>query len=107
VTAGPRTIESRAYATLADYSAATKQDRHSVAVDYDVFVNVPRLDAQNRSLVQKVYKAEDVDFALRPASAAVDRGMTLPTVTTGFTGGAPDLGALEFGQPAPHYGPRP
>ena len=44
--------------------AATKQDQHSVLVDYDVFVNVPRLDGQDRMRVQKVYKAEDYDFRL-------------------------------------------
>jgi hypothetical protein len=77
-----------------------------VLLDYDVFVNVPRLDAQDRSRVQKVYKAEDFDFALRAGAVAVDRGTTVPTVTDGFTGGAPDLGALERGRPAPHYGPR-
>jgi hypothetical protein len=27
-------------------------------------------------------------------------------VTDGFTGSAPDLGALEVGGTAPHYGPR-
>jgi len=32
--------------------------------------------------------------------------VALPTVTDGFTGRAPDLGALELGQPLPHYGPR-
>ena len=32
--------------------------------------------------------------------------MVLPTVTDGFTGSAPDLGALEVGVAAPHYGPR-
>ena len=32
--------------------------------------------------------------------------MVLPTVTDGFTGTAPDLGALEVGRAAPHYGPR-
>ena len=56
--------------------------------------------------MQKVYKAEDFDFRLKPGSAAVDRGMALPNVTDGFAGAAPDLGALELGQPAPHYGPR-
>jgi len=101
-----RAVEPRAFATLSDYSAATKHDQHSVLLDYDVFVNVPRLDAQDRSRVQKVYKAEDFDFALRAGSAAVDRGTNLPTVTGGFAGSAPDLGALERGQPAPHYGPR-
>jgi hypothetical protein len=27
-------------------------------------------------------------------------------VTDGFAGAAPDLGAIEVGQAAPHYGPR-
>jgi hypothetical protein len=102
-----RRLESRAFATLSDYSAATKQDRHSVLVDYDIFVNVSRLDAQDRARVQKVYKAEEYDFGLRAGAAAIDRGIQLPNVTTGFVGAAPDLGALERGQVAPHYGPRP
>ena len=101
------TLETRSYPSLADYSAATKQDQHSVLVDYDIFVNVPRLDAQDRQKVQKVYKAEDFDFRLKPDSAAVDRGVALPNVSEEFTGRAPDLGALEIGKPAPHYGPRP
>ena len=100
-------LQARPFATLADYSRATGQDQHSVIVDYDVFVNVPRLDAQDRRLVQKVYKAEDFDFGLAPNAAAIDRGVALPNVTDGFSGTAPDLGSLERGQPAPHYGPRP
>jgi hypothetical protein len=99
--------EPRRFPTLAEYSQATTQDRHSVALDYDVFVNVPRLDAKDLTKVQVVYKAEDVDFSLKSGSAAVDRGIVLPNVTDGFAGRAPDLGALEFGQAAPHYGPRP
>src|SRR5262249_455041 len=38
-------------------------------------------------------------------SAAIDAGTVLPNITDGFTGRAPDLGALELGRPAPHYGP--
>ena len=75
-------------------------------VGYDVFVNVPALDARDVGTLQTVYEAADLDFRLRPGSAAVDRGMVLPTVTDGFTGTAPDLGALEVGHAAPHYGPR-
>ena len=76
-------------------------------MDYDVFVKVPRLDAKDLKNVQKLYKAEDLDFSLKPGSAAIDRGVVLPNVTDGFSGQAPDLGALEAGQPPPHYGPRP
>ena len=100
-------METRRYATLAEYSQATKQDQHSVTLDYDIFMNVPRLDAQDLKNVQKLYNAADLDFRLKPGSAAVDRGMVLPNVTDGFSGQAPDLGALEVGQAPPHYGPRP
>ncbi|HUR32354.1 MAG TPA: hypothetical protein VM032_01070 [Vicinamibacterales bacterium] len=96
----------RQFATLAEFSAATRQDAHSILVDYDLFVNVPRLDAQDRATVQKVYKAEAFDFRLKPGSAAVDKGTPLAGVTEGFSGAAPDLGALEVGQTPPHYGPR-
>jgi hypothetical protein len=99
-------LQARKFASLAEYVAATGQDRHSVAVDYDVFVNVRRLDAQDAAIVQKLYKADEFDFRLKPASAAVDKGVPLATVTDGFAGRAPDLGALEVGQAMPHYGPR-
>ena len=75
-------------------------------VDYDVFMNVPRLDAQDIKNVQKLYKAEDFDFRLKSGSAAMDHGVVLPNVTDGFTGQAPDLGALEVGQAPTQYGPR-
>jgi hypothetical protein len=98
--------ETRKFATLDAYAQATKQDQHSVLVDYDVFMNVPRLDAQDVATVQNVYRAESFDFRLKPGSRAVDRGKALPNVTDGFAGAAPDLGAIELGQTAPHYGPR-
>ena len=98
---------ARRFQTLAEYSAATGQDVHSIAVDYDVFVNVPRLDRTDLKKVQAVYRAEDYDFGLKPGSAAVDRGIVLPNVADSFAGHAPDLGALEFSQAPPHYGPRP
>ena len=99
-------LEARRFPTLTDYSAGTRQDLHSVVVDYDVFVNVPRLDAKDLKKVQAVYKAEEFDFRLKSDSAAIDRGVALPNVTDGFAGRAPDLGALEHGQAPPHYGPR-
>jgi hypothetical protein len=77
-----------------------------VLVDYDVFIKVPKLDARDAANVQKLYDARDLDFRLRAGSAAVDRGVALPTVTDGFNGRAPDLGALESGAAAPAYGPR-
>jgi hypothetical protein len=46
----------------------------------------------------------------RPEPRAFEGGrvfhVVLPNVNEGFTGRAPDLGALEFGKPLPHFGPR-
>ena len=85
------------------YSASTAQDRHSRLVDFDALR--ARLQPEVDDL-QKLYNPENYDFALMPGSTAIDAGTLLPTITDGFTGKAPDLGALEFGRPAPHYGPR-
>ena len=104
---GDVTLEPQRFATLEAYSQATGNDRSSVLVDYDIFRNVPRLDASDASTLQRLYRAEDYDFRLEPGSAAVDRGIAIANVTDGFSGDSPDLGALEVGADAPHYGPRP
>ena len=96
-----RTI--RRFPTLKDYASATGQDRHSLPVDYRVFVGVPKPD---RSDPQRLYNPEDMDFRLRPRSVAIDAGMPIPTINDGHTGKAPDLGAYEFEQTLPDYGPR-
>jgi hypothetical protein len=93
----------RRYPSLRDYSTATGQDQHSVLLDYDAFVNVSK---PNPSDPQRVYTPDGFDFGLRPGSAAIDAGVELPTITDGFTGRAPDLGAFEYGRPPFHYGPR-
>ncbi len=99
-------FETRRFETLADYVKGTGQDQHSITIDYDAFMNVPKLDGHDVKTVQKLYKASDFDFRIKPDSAAVDRGVILPNVTDGYAGKAPDLGALEVGQEVPHYGPR-
>jgi hypothetical protein len=104
--AAPGTLQPGQYRTLADYQQGSGQDRHSVLVDYDVFVNVPKLDRDPKT-VQRLYNFKDYDFRLRAGSAAIDKGVAIPNVNDGFSGRAPDLGALEFGQPLPTYGPRP
>src|SRR5438445_368811 len=47
------------------------------------------------------------DATLASGSNAVDAGLVLANVNDGFTGAAPDLGALEVGCPLPLYGVRP
>lgn len=100
-------VENRRYKTLEEYQKATSQDAHSLLINYEAFVNVPRLDGHDARTVQKLYDAKDVDFRLKAGSSPIDRGIPLPNVTDGFAGRAPDLGAIEFGVQPPHYGPRP
>ena len=99
-------LDTLKFLSLEEYRKGTGQDQHSILVDYDVFTRVPMLDAQDSRTIQKVYKAEDFDFSLRPGAVAIDRGVPLANVNDGFAGQAPDLGALERGRPVPHYGPR-
>ena len=54
----------------------------------------------------EIHHAMDLNFRLRPGGKAVDAADRIPTVNDSFAGAAPDLGALEAGQPEPHYGPR-
>ena len=101
----PGAAGPRGFATLAEYAKATGQDQHSLMLDYDVFVNVPKLDRDPKT-VQRLYDFRNLDFRLKPGAAAIDRGVVLPNISDGFAGKAPDLGALEVGQPLPIYGPR-
>jgi len=55
----------------------------------------------------KLYDPEVVDLRLQQSSDAIDAGVVLPNINDGYNGRAPDLGAYEFGQDMPHYGPRP
>ncbi len=94
---------TRRYKTLKEFSEATGQDRHSVLVDYDVFTHVTMPDKADP---QRVYSPEGFDFRLKAGSAAVDAGVVLPSITDGFSGRSPDLGASELGRPEFHFGPR-
>jgi hypothetical protein len=49
----------------------------------------------------------EVDVGPKEGAPAIDAGKDiLPNVNDDFAGNAPDLGAIESGKPAPHYGPR-
>jgi len=97
------TLITRRYGSLREYADGTTNDAHSVLVDFDAFANVPIPDKNDP---QRLYDPENFDFRLRPGSAAIDAGEELPSITDGFTGKAPDLGAYELGVAVPHYGPR-
>jgi hypothetical protein len=96
-------LQTRRFATLREFAAATGQDTHSVQVDYGVFRQVKVPESRDP---QRLYNPEDLDFRLAPGSVAVAAGMPLPTITDGFAGSAPDLGAYPSGLALPQYGPR-
>lgn len=91
------------FKTLAEFQRATGHEAHGILVDYDIFQNVRPPDPKQP---HKIYDHGDLDFRLKPSSAAVDAGCKLPNVNDDFAGKAPDLGALEVGKPQPVYGPR-
>jgi hypothetical protein len=96
-------LEVHRYRTLQEFVAASGQDRHSVRVDFGVFRNA---SIPEKSDPQRLYNPEDLDFRLVPGSAASGAGTPLPTITDGFPGPAPDLGAYPSGVALPSYGPR-
>lgn len=99
----PRPEDWKRFATLADFRAATKQEMHGIEVDYVDFEKLVPPDPTRR---HAVYHAVDLNFRLKPSGRGVDAGIAIPTVNDGYTGRAPDLGALEVGKPEPQYGPR-
>jgi hypothetical protein len=99
-------LETHRYVTLEEYRRESGQDLHSILLDYDAFVNVPRLDRNDLTTVQRVLKAEDYDFRLTPDSVAIDKGVALANISDQFRGTAPDLGAIEQGEPMFTFGPR-
>ena len=94
-------LQVRKFKTLGDYRKGSGEDQHSVQIDFDSFV---RVNIPDKSDPQRLYNPEDYDFRLKPRSAAVDAGVELPTITDGFSGKAPDLGAYESGNPRPTMG---
>jgi hypothetical protein len=100
----PKKEAWKTYPTLAAFRDATGQEAHGIEVEFDIFEG--KMIPPDPSLRHAAYHAMDLDFRLKPSSRAVDAGVPLPTVNDGFRGKAPDLGALEVGQPEPKYGPR-
>lgn len=99
----PKPTDWKTFGTLSEFRAATGQEQHGLEVDFDIF---EQLAPPNPATRHAVYHSMDLNFRLKPGGKAIDAGVPIPTVNDGFTGKAPDLGALELGQPEPHYGPR-
>lgn len=72
------------------------------AIDSDAPQGSDPLDVRNNfisSASSNFQNAGAGDFRLRSNSNAIDRGIVIPGITDGFSGDAPDAGAIEFGDP--------
>lgn len=95
----PFVWDGKPYADLASFAKALGIEKRGVRVKKeDIFENWAAPSAEVGS--------PPVNLVLKAGAVAVDAGDLVPTVNDDFAGNAPDLGALEFGRPLPHYGPR-
>lgn len=99
----PKPGDWKSFRTLAEMRAATGQESHGIELDFDIFEKMSPPDVARR---HAVYHSTDLNFRLKAGSKAIDAGTPIPMVNDGFSGKAPDLGAIELGTKEPHYGPR-
>ena len=105
---------NRTYRSLPRFTKDTGYEAHGVwGLGYDIFMRASagafsrRKYDRSKDVAANAVNLRSFDLRLRKGARAIDAGVCLPTLTDGFTGQAPDLGAIEFGSPPPHYGPRP
>lgn len=91
--------ESKRFADVASFAQAVGIERHGVRVRKEEIF-------ERWDIPSAFARVEPQTLSLKRGSNAIDAGAVLPNVNEDFTGGAPDLGAHEFGKPLPHYGPR-
>lgn len=101
--ADEKDLSMRTFNTLEEFRNQTGMERHGMETNPDIFVHVPLPDPKQRG---KVYPLAGYDFRLKPGAEVIDKARVLPNINDGYTGRAPDPGALEYGQPGPKYGPR-
>jgi hypothetical protein len=91
------------YMTYSSFAAAQASgifEAHGLLVGASNFASGLSTPATYQSLLPPP------DVSLASDSLAIDKGETFANLDDGFTGAAPDLGAIEFGCAPPSYGPR-
>lgn len=101
--------------SVSNFAAKTGLEKHGVqfASNDEVFAHPPGKFEQYQSKQWSIPEAfmtekgrPHPDLSLKAGSRAIGAGVAVPNITRSAPGKAPDLGALPFGQPIPHYGPR-
>ncbi|NMC38547.1 MAG: hypothetical protein GYA41_09515 [Bacteroidales bacterium] len=95
--------DGKSFSDLKSFSESTGLEKNGIETGYDIFNDLQPPDPLKPGLI---YHAVDLDFSLKSGSVVVDAGTILPNINDGFSGKAPDLGALESGMAEPVYGPR-
>ncbi|PYQ01748.1 MAG: hypothetical protein DMF82_18425 [Acidobacteria bacterium] len=89
------------YDSLASFSSSTGQEANGIRISHQTCIPTMDVPADSPTPVPPQY------LTLAADCPAIDAGAILPNINDGFLGSAPDLGAYEYGQPLPTYGPRP
>jgi hypothetical protein len=82
------------------FTAQTGQQSHAIQIDHQSCFenfNIPNPPPAPMALQY---------LTLDSNCNAIDAGIPLPNINNSYLGSAPDLGAYEWNQPLPHYGPR-
>lgn len=95
--------DAESFKTLSNLRLNSGLETNGIELDYDIFSNLLPPDPAKP---HAIYHAVDLDFSLNPKGKAVDAGVKLPNINDNFKRKAPDLGAIEAGDPVPVYGPR-
>jgi hypothetical protein len=93
---------SATYSSVAALAQGTPLEDDGVALAAPIFQSVNHVLGP----IAAPPLAPLADVSLHATSNAIDRGMVLPNINDGYTGSAPDLGALELGASMPAFGPR-
>ena len=96
-------MEHGEFRSLEEFRRKAGQEENGMLVDTDIFEKMILPDPATPHVG---YASDSVDFRLRRGSAAVDAGLAMSNINDGYSGSAPDLGALELGAEAVVYGPR-
>jgi hypothetical protein len=97
----PFSYGGSSYSTVSSFSAASRLETHGRQVNKSTCFETFAVPGPPPTPIPPQY------MTLKAGCNAIDAGAILPNVNNGFLGAAPDLGAYEYGQPLPHYGPRP
>ena len=92
--------------TLATMYEKTGLEAHGVQIDPQTCFQDPLPTKDEIAQSLNTWSTPHPNFSLKKDSPAIDKGIAIPNVVEQFEGAAPDLGALEYGAPLPHWGVR-